>query len=173
MVKNLLGAAAGACLLVPVALAQEPQTVSVPFVGLQGQDVGQAALTQTPHGVLIRLGVTNLPPGPHAVHVHETGVCDPSTGFESAGDHYAPGGREHGFAVEGGPHAGDMPNQWASSEGHLRGDIINPRVTLGEGDGTLFDEDGSAIVVHSSLDDYRSQPSGEAGDRIACAVIRR
>jgi Cu-Zn family superoxide dismutase len=107
------------------------------------------------------------------VHIHQTGACDPATGFKSAGDHYVPRDAEHGFQVESGPHAGDMPNQWASDEGLLRADVVNPHVTLGDGEATLFDTDGSAIVVHSGLDDYESQPSGNAGQEIACAVIRR
>jgi Cu-Zn family superoxide dismutase len=173
MQKTILGAV-GLCLLGLPALAQQtPQTASAAFTNKDGKEIGQANLTQTPHGVLIRLGLTQLPTGPHAVHVHETGTCDPATGFESAGGHYAPRGHEHGYLVEGGFHAGDLPMQWASEEGLLRADILAEHVTLGDGEGTLFDDDGSALVIHAGPDDYQSQPAGNAGDRIACAVIRR
>lgn len=163
----------GACLLGMPALAQTPQPTSVPIINRDGAEIGQAYLTQTPHGVLIRLSVTQLPNGPHAVHIHETGNCDPGSGFESAGDHYAPRGKQHGFLVEGGHHAGDLPMQWASEEGLLRADILASDVTLEDGEGTLFDDDGSALVIHAGPDDYQSQPSGNAGDPIACAVIQR
>ncbi len=75
--------------------------------------------------------------------------------------------------MEGGPHAGDLPVQWASIEGMLRTDIIAPDLTLTEGEATLFDADGSAIIIHAGIDDYQSQPSGNAGQQIACAVIRK
>ena len=162
-----------ACLVGLPASAQSPQTASAAFVNRDGREIGQADLTQTPNGVLMRLGLTQLPTGPRAVHIHETGACDPGTGFESAGGHFAPGGKEHGFLAEGGYHAGDLPMQWASEEGLLRADIFTEQVTLGDGDRSLFDDDGSALVIHSGPDDYRSQPAGDAGDRIACGVIRR
>jgi Cu-Zn family superoxide dismutase len=163
----------GACLLGMPALAQTPQPASIPIIDLKGAEVGQAYLTQTPHGVLIRLSVTQLPTGPHAVHIHQVGNCDPATGFESAGDHYAPRDNQHGFLVEGGPHAGDLPTQWASGEGLLQADMLAANVTLEDGEGTLFDDDGSALVIHAGPDDYQSQPSGNAGNPIACAVIQR
>jgi Cu-Zn family superoxide dismutase len=155
------------------ALAQStPPEARGSFVNLEGREIGEATLRQTPNGVLIRLGVTELPSGPHAVHIHETGKCEPQGGFKSAGSHYAPRGKEHGFEVEGGPHAGDLPVQWTSTEGMMRADILAANVTLGEGEANLLDADGSSIIVHAGIDDYRSQPSGNGGQEIACAVIR-
>lgn len=165
-----------AAVVLPFALtgvALGADSAKATFVDAKGGQIGKATLTQTPNGVLIDVDLSNLPPGEHAFHVHQTGRCHPGDGFKSAGDHYAPREHEHGFKVEGGPHAGDMMNQFVGSDGKLRAHVINMRVTLGEGEGTLFDQDGSALVVHAKGDDYRTQPSGAAGDRIACAVVER
>ena len=143
------------------------------FVNAQGQQVGTAQLAQTAGGVLITIDVNGLPPGVHAFHVHEAGRCDGAGGFQSAGGHYNPGSRQHGFLMQGGGHAGDMPNQVVGQDGRLRAQVLNDRVTLGAGEATLFDADGSALVIHAGVDDYRSQPAGDAGGRIACAVIER
>jgi Cu-Zn family superoxide dismutase len=128
---------------------------------------------QTPHGVLIDADLSSLPPGEHAFHIHQTGRCDAADGFKSAGSHYSPSKREHGFKVEGGPHAGDMPNQFVGADGNLRIHVFNSAVSLTQGEGSLVDGGGTALVVHAKADDYRSQPAGDAGDRIACAVIER
>jgi Cu-Zn family superoxide dismutase len=143
------------------------------FKDTQGKEIGSATLIQTPNGVLIDVDVSNLPEGEHAFHIHQVGRCDPGDGFKSAGDHFAGRGLKHGFKTEGGPHAGDMMNQFVASDGKLRAHVVNTRVTLGPGDGALFDADGSALVVHAKGDDYSSQPAGNAGDRIACAEIMR
>ncbi len=141
------------------------------FIDARGKQIGQATLTETPSGVLISIDVSGLPPGEHAFHLHQKGTCEAKDGFKSAGDHYAPQSKQHGFKAQGGPHAGDMPNQFVQDDGMLRAEVLNANVTLREGDTTVFDKDGTAIVIHASADDYRSQPSGNAGDRIACAVI--
>jgi Cu-Zn family superoxide dismutase len=155
------------------ALAQSrPPEARASFVNREGREIGEATLRQTPNGVLIRLGITELPSGPHAVHIHKTGKCEHQGGFQSAGGHYAPQGKKHGFEVDGGPHAGDLPVQWASTEGMMRADILAPDVTLAQGQAGLLDADGSAIIVHAGIDDYQSQPSGNAGQEIACAVVR-
>ena len=162
-----------ALLSFPAFAQSSPPEARASFVNLEGREIGEATLRQTPNGVLIRLGVSEIPSGPHAVHIHEAGRCEHQGGFQSAGGHFAPRGGEHGYEVEGGPHAGDLPVQWASIEGMLRTDIIAPDLTLTEGEATLFDADGSAIIIHAGIDDYQSQPSGNAGQQIACAVIRK
>lgn len=143
-----------------------------PFQDRNGKPVGNAVLTQTPHGVLIAIALEGLPPGEHGFHIHERGQCDAADGFESAGGHYAPAGHPHGFMAEGGPHAGDMPNLFVSEQGQVRAHVLNPRVSLAGKEAPLLDQDGSALVAHAKADDYRSQPSGAAGDRIACAVVQ-
>jgi len=121
--------------------------------------------------VLISASVETIPAGEHGFHIHSAGVCDPETGFKSAGGHFAPRSNGHGIKEASGPHAGDMPNQYADDHGMLRAHVLNPNVTLFAGVGSLFDADGSALVIHAGSDDYTSQPSGAAGKRLACAVI--
>jgi superoxide dismutase, Cu-Zn family len=144
------------------------------FLDAAGRKVGTATLTQSPRGVLIVLDLTGLPAGEHGFHLHEVGRCEAATKFKTAGDHYAPQGRnEHGFHTTGGPHAGDMPNQFVGDGGRLRAHVLNERVTLVPGKVSLLDQDGTSIVIHAAPDDYRTQPSGNSGDRIACAVIEK
>lgn len=156
-----------------LASAGSPITAKATFIDTKGKETGSATLTETPHGVLISATIKGVSPGEHAFHIHEKGVCNPTDGFKSAGGHFNPFAKEHGFKVEGGPHAGDMPNQVAGADGVLRANVINTMVTLKKGQGTLFGPDGTSLVIHDGRDDYESQPSGAAGARIACAVIKR
>lgn len=150
-----------------------PDVARATFIDADGNSIGTATLQETPSGLLIQAKVTNLPPGVHGFHVHETGQCDAEGGFQSAGGHFAPESNDHGFMVENGPHAGDMANQTAGEDGTMVVEVFNENLRLTEGDAAVLDDDGSAIVIHSTADDYRSQPSGNAGDRIACAVIEQ
>ncbi len=141
------------------------------LVGADGSDKGTVTLTETPNGILLTARLKNLPEGVHGFHIHETGACTPD--FGAAGGHLAGGAAAHGFLAEGGPHAGDMPNVHVPASGALTIEVFNPRVSFDSGEGALFDGDGSAIVIHAGADDYESQPSGDAGGRIACGVIER
>ncbi len=146
-------------------------TASARILGADGKAVGTAKFTQAGHGVLIELDVHGLKPGPHGVHIHSVGICDAKTKFESAGGHFSPIPKNHGFMDKHGAHAGDMTNQFADASGNLRASILNPNITLRRGERSLFDKDGSSIVIHAAADDYRSQPAGNAGARVACGVI--
>ena len=120
-------------------------------------------------GVLIEMEVHGLPLNSWvAVHVHETGDCDPNTAYEFAREHFNPTGAEHGYRSERGPHVGDLPNQYVDEKGFLRAQTFSNFLTLGGGEP---DVRGKALIVHAEPDDYETQPSGHAGDRIACAVI--
>jgi Cu-Zn family superoxide dismutase len=171
--KQLLLATAVALIAIAPCHAQGTQSATASFVNGQGQEIGTAKLLQSSDGVLIEAEIRGLPPGEHAFHIHQKGACDPATNFNSAGGHFAVAGEKHGYLAEDGPHAGDMPNQFAGQDGVLRLHVFNPNVTLGNGEGSLFGPDGTSIVIHAKPDDYQSQPAGNAGDRVACAVIKR
>lgn len=153
----------------PVA-GQEPSAVAT-LVDSTGTPVGEARLTETPsEGVLIELSVEGMPPGVYAFHIHETGSCAPD--FEAAGDHFAPEGNAHGPMHARGRHAGDLVNLHVTQPGEASSEWLTDEVTLEPGaPETLLDADGSALVIHEGPDDYKSQPSGNAGSRLACGVI--
>lgn len=169
MMKLLYATAAVSALVCSAAMAQDAGTASANFVGADGSEAGTATLSGSPQGVLIEIEVTGLPAGQWvAFHVHETGTCDHATGHESAGGHFNPEDKEHGYKSADGPHAGDMPNQYVGTDGTLRAQVFNSFVTLGEDENGIK---GRALMVHGGTDDYQSQPSGDAGKRLACAVI--
>ncbi|WP_454848844.1 superoxide dismutase family protein [Rhizobium binxianense] len=155
----------------PMAVAQEEkQTATANFVGMDGKETGRATLTSAASGgVFIEVEISGLPVNKWvAFHIHETGKCDAATHHESAGGHFNPTKAEHGFLAAKGPHAGDMPNQYVGEDGVLRAQIFDGMVSL---DGKTDGIRGRALMVHANSDDYRSQPSGDAGDRLACGVI--
>jgi Cu-Zn family superoxide dismutase len=134
-----------------------------------GNEVGRATLTETSSGLLIRLDLTAVPSGEHAFHIHAVGKCE-APDFKSAGPHFNPAEAKHGFENAEGSHAGDMPNLHVPSDGRLSIEVLNPAVTL-SGKSALLDDDGAALVIHEAADDYRTDPAGNAGDRIACGII--
>ena len=143
---------------------------SATLAGADGAPIGDVTLTQGPNGVLISADLRGLTPGPHGFHIHGVGACTPD--FSAAGGHYAPGGEGHGLMHEDGSHAGDLPNIHATDDGSARADYFTAAVTLdASADHSLFDDDGSAFIVHAKPDSYGEAP--EAGDRIACGVIVR
>ncbi len=166
--RALVAAALLACAADPAASAEE--TARATLRGVDGSVLGEASLRETPHGVLLWLSLTGAPEGTHALHFHETGRCEPP--FRTAGGHFAPEGRGHGFFNAGGPHAGDLPNVTVPASGRLQIEVLAPRTDLSAGANGLLDEDGAALLLHADPDDYRSAPSGAAGARIACGVIR-
>ena len=166
--------AAFAALATP-ALAQgqeRTQSATANIMDLDGKSLGVLTLTAMDGQVHITGQLQGLPGGDHGIHIHEKGACDAAGKFESAGGHFNPTDHKHGKDNPEGPHAGDLPNIAASAEGGgALVDIMDDSVALGDGDNSLFDADGSAIVVHADPDDYKSDPSGNSGDRIACGVI--
>jgi superoxide dismutase, Cu-Zn family len=150
----------------PQAAVQAEATAAME--NAEGESVGTVALKQGPHGTHLHARLTGLPPGSRAIHIHEVGTCEPP-GFESAGDHYDPEDRAHGFFSEDGYHAGDLPNIHVPESGILEVEFFSERLKLDD----LFDDDGASIVIHTEVDDYRTDPSGDAGGRIACGVIER
>ena len=151
------------------AASQSAETAKAQLKDAKGKAVGTADFTQTQGGVLIKLALRGLPAGEHAVHIHAVGKCEPP--FESAGGHFNPDNAHHGI-MAGPGHAGDMPDLFVPSGGNLTVALLNDKVTLSRGKpNSLFDTDGSALVIHAKADDYKSDPAGNAGDRIACGVI--
>jgi Cu-Zn family superoxide dismutase len=138
----------------------------------KGQTVGRAELTDTPKGLLIHLTLSAAPAGVHAFHIHQTGRCEPPA-FESAGGHFNPTSMQHGVKNAKGAHAGDLPNVHVPASGSLEVEVFAEGVRLSGGDRAVLDADGAALMLHASADDYRSDPAGAAGARIACGVISR
>ena len=142
--------------------------------GLDGKPAGTAQFDALGHGVLITFDLHDLPPGPHAIHLHASGNCDAKTGFTSAGPILSlTPGKSHGYLAEGGPEAGDLPNQFAGADGRLHASVVANNFSIGNGKKSIFDRDGVSVIVDSRGDDYRTQPLGNAGNRIACGVVIR
>jgi Cu-Zn family superoxide dismutase len=134
-----------------------------------GKEVGKATFSATPSGALLELNLTAAQPGVHAIHVHAVGKCEPPD-FKSAGPHFNPDQTKHGIMSPEGPHAGDLPNIHVPADGKLEVEFLDPVVTLSQ-ESALLDADGSSIVIHAGPDDYKTDPAGNSGDRIACGVI--
>jgi Cu-Zn family superoxide dismutase len=161
------GMAAGVTTWAATAAEAQSQVGNVALTTADGEAAGIATLTQTPNGVLVTADLKNLAVGEHAFHIHETGKCEPD--FSAAGGHFAPAGKEHGLSNAAGYHAGDMPNIFVASDGTAKVHVFNTKVALGDGETSIFDEDGSALVIHADPDSYLKEAL--AGDRVACGVI--
>lgn len=175
-VRHRVGFAASLVLALafaPGSAAAQMPAATAELSNPDGRNVGTVELIPTPNGVLLQASLHDLAPGTHAFHIHETGSCEPP--FTSAGGHLSEEGVGHGFLDGDGVHAGDLPNVTVAHEGTLRFDVFVRSVRVGDSGGggvPLMDEDGSAIVMHEGADDYRTNPAGAAGSRIACGVIR-
>ena len=137
-----------------------------------GKNIGRAVLSERGGGVLMTVNVKGLPQGLHAVHVHAVGKCE-GPAFTSAGGHFNPLKKKHGFKNPDGPHAGDLPDMYVNKDGVGRYEVLIENITLGAGQTSVFDADGSTIIVHATADDNVTDPAGNAGDRIACGVITK
>jgi Cu-Zn family superoxide dismutase len=136
----------------------------------EGKTVGTASLRETKDGLLIIVNANGLPEGLHAVHIHSIGKCE-GPAFTSAGGHFNPLNKKHGLKNPDGPHAGDLPDMYVNKDGVGRYEALLESMTLGSGETSIFDSDGSAIVIHATADDNMTDPAGNSRDRIACGVI--
>lgn len=149
--------------------APAPKTIDI--INSKGSKIGTATLTQVPEGVKFQVDVSGLTPGKHGMHVHQTGVCTPPD-FKSAGEHFNPEHKQHGFDNPKGYHAGDLPNLEVGSDGRGRAEVVAPKLTLAKDKAnSVIRTGGTALVIHENEDDYKTDPSGNSGARIACGVI--
>ncbi len=164
------------CLLSYVTAQQTTQQsdMTVELKNGAGESVGAVTIQPVANGkhVRLKLALTNLAPGMHAIHFHEMAKCEGPT-FETAGAHFNPTTKMHGLKNPKGPHAGDMNNFTVKPDGTANGTIVNQHVTLAAGANSLFTNGGTALVIHAQPDDQKTDPSGNSGDRIACGVISK
>lgn len=151
--------------------AAEMEPVEVGMLNADGDSIGTATFEETEDGVTLSLELEGLEAGEYGMHIHEAGMATAPT-FEDAGGHFNPTDVEHGTESETGPHAGDLPNLEVGEDGTVSITIDVPDVTLQpDAENTLNTEAGTALIIHTEADDYESQPTGDAGDRMAGGVI--
>ena len=137
----------------------------------EGNKIGEATFKQMQDGVKVALKVRKLTPGTHAIHLHSVGLCQ-WPDFQSAGPHFNPLAKHHGFANPKGPHAGDIPNFEVFQDGKAKLELLLESVTLKEGKNSLLQPGGTSLVIHANADDEKSDPAGNSGPRIACGVVQ-
>ncbi len=151
-------------------LARSKERAAALLRNAEGKMVGMAHFTQESKGVRIAVTVKNLSPGERGIHIHAVGRCEPPD-FASAGPHFNPLGKQHGLKNPAGPHAGDLPNLVVKEDGSAIYEQVTESVTLVAGELSLFDADGSALIIHADADDQQTDPTGNSGGRVICGVI--
>ena len=155
-------------------VAKPVKQIKVPLVNGDGQPAGTAMLKQKKNGVEVKVSLINMPIGDHGVHIHQNAVCE-GPDFKSAGGHFNPDGKQHGFQNPMGHHAGDTPSNLSVGEDHMGSATWTlTALTLQPGAAnSLLSNGGTSIIVHAHADDMKTDPSGASGNRIACGVIKQ
>ena len=162
-----------AVLWAAAAFAQAgPKSAHADLVNAKGEKIGTAKIGATKGGVKIEVTVSQLMAGDHGIHIHTVGKCD-GPDFTTAGGHFNPEMKKHGKDNPMGPHMGDLPNLTVAADGKGKATITAMGVTLSDGPDSLFDDGGTALVIHAAADDYKTDPSGNSGARIACGIITK
>jgi Cu-Zn family superoxide dismutase len=149
-----------------------PKSAHANIVNAQGQTIGTARIVAAKDGIKVEVKVSQLPPGLHGIHVHNVGKCE-GPDFVSAGPHLNPDTKKHGKDNPDGPHAGDLLNIKVDADGRAKATLQDAMVTLGDGPNSVFHNGGTALIIHAKEDDYKTDPAGNSGPRIACGVIER
>lgn len=149
-----------------------PKSAHADIVNAQGQNIGTAKIVPAKKGVKIEVSVSQLSPGKHGIHVHAVGKCE-GPAFTTAGGHLNPDTKKHGKDNPEGPHAGDLLMIDVKADGTAKATLLDTMVTLGDGPNSLFHDGGTSIVIHEKEDDYKTDPAGNSGARIACGIIQK
>jgi Cu-Zn family superoxide dismutase len=147
-----------------------PSTAAADIMNASGRTVARVTAEEAGEGVRLRIEAEGMPTGAYGAHVHTIGRCD-APAFTTAGPHWNPSGRLHGKDNPAGMHKGDLPNLLVGTDGRGSFEYTVLGAAIG-GPGGMLDADGAAVVIHQRPDDYRTDPSGNSGDRIACGVLR-
>jgi superoxide dismutase, Cu-Zn family len=169
----LMAALAAAGLIAPALAQQKVETFEGAIMGAKGDNIGKITIRGGENATVVRITINagSLSPGWHGIHFHQVGDCSDAGKYELSKGHVNHDDAKHGLLNTDGPDQGDLPNIYANADGSVNAEVSSESILL-TGDEGLKDKDGSALVIHTSEDDHASQPIGNAGARVACAVIK-